>query len=750
MPIKYLNRSNNSTAISAGNSVLFNGSNQYLSIASNSAFDFGAGDFTVEGWVYLNDNSLPAIVGTRTNDTSSTIRWCIFVQSGFLTCDVWNTSNARIAQFAFQSTIPTGTWTHFVLVRSGTSFRLYQNGVQSTNGATSSDAVANNSTAINIGSFIGSAISNLNGNISNLRIVKGTAVYTSNFTPSTTPLTAIANTSLLTCNAPTIVDSSNNNFTITNNGAATVSSTVPFTASFVSAPNGVKFRNSNNSGTATPTGNSVQFNGTSQYLSLPNNAALNLGSNNFTMEAFVYIPNVSGNKNIFYINGNNSSYSAICLYVQDSRFAFLATQTGGYPWTLQIGAVGPTISSNTWYHVAATRSGNSFYVFVNGTLVSGAPYSLSGALYNGTTNIIGYQPTVPSYFNGYITNARVINGTALYTASFTAPTAPLTAIANTSLLTCNAATIVDGSTNNLTITNNNSATVSSTTPFTVASAASTMKMRKVFADPLTYMVATGGDLITTSGSYKIHKFTTVGTSSFTISNLGIAPSIEYLIVGGGGGGGYVAGVYDSRGGGGGAGGFRTGSISSGLAISNYSIIVGSGGSLNNNGQDSSFLTVTSLGGGGGGFSSTAAKTGGSGGGGGAIGGAGNYSGAAGTAGQGNSGGGGGTDSVSYRYGGGGGGAGSVGVTAINASVGGAGGSGSYSNITGINIPYAGGGAAGASAGGAGVGGGGAGNATGSANTGGGGGGGYTTYQYSNYPGGTGGSGIVIIKYRYAA
>jgi hypothetical protein len=40
--------------------------------------------------------------------------------------------------------------------------------------------------------------------------------------------------------------------------------------------------------------------------------------------------------------------------------------------------------------------------------------------------------------------------------------------------------------------------------------------------------------------------------------------------------------------------------------------------------------------------------------------------------------------------------------------------------------------------------------TGSANTGGGGGGGYTTYQYVNYPGGTGGSGIVIIKYRYTA
>ena len=231
----------NSTSIAA-NSVLFNGSNQYLSIASNSAFDFGAGNFTVECWVYLNNTSTYAIVGTRTNDTYLTIRWCLYVGDGFLSCDVWNTSNARIALFTFQSTIPTATWTHCALVRSGTSFKLYQNGTQSTNSATSSDAVSNSSTAINIGSFISSGVANLNGNISNLRIVKGTALYTSSFTVPTSPLTAIANTALLTCNAATIVDGSTNNFAITNNNAATVSSITPFRAPI----NNFQFVNRNN------------------------------------------------------------------------------------------------------------------------------------------------------------------------------------------------------------------------------------------------------------------------------------------------------------------------------------------------------------------------------------------------------------------------------------------------------------------------------------------------------------------------
>ena len=736
----------NSTSI-ATKSVLFNGSNQYLSVANNAAFNFGTGSFTVECWFYATANvsSQQCLI---TNYGGPSAGWAIQITSGVIGANLYGDG------FAISGGSPAiNTWYHVALSGAQGSIKLFLNGVQI--GSTYTGAVSmNTSAATTIGNIINTA--HMAGYISNVRVVKGTALYTASFTAPTSPLTAIANTSLLACQSATIIDNSSNNFTINNNGAATVSSITP---TFVAPINNFQFARR----TSTAVANSVLFNGSNQYLSVgsvANWAFLNNGSTPFTIEAWVNPTSVSAGTGCMIVS--TTGYQAqIGFYFQignynngDVLFAICDGRSKINQWATSDNF----LTANAWTHVAVSFTPNGTNVpsatvkfFVNGILATSSNVYTRTTTYSTSnptnTLLVGaYQTPLGGYFPGYISNLRILNGTALYTSSFTVPTSPLTAIANTALLTCNSATIVDNSTNNFTITNNNTATVSSISPFVVSGGG--MSLKQAFAGPNPYMIATGGDLITTSGSYKIHTFTTVGTSSFTISSIDSNPSIEYLVVGGGGGGGYAAGAYDSRGGGGGAGGFRTGSISSGFTNGTYSIVVGSGGSLNNNGQDSSFLTVTSLGGGGGGFGSTAAKTGGSGGGGGAVGGAGNYAGAAGTAGQGNSGGGGGTDSATYRFSGGGGGAGSAGVTAVNSSTACVGGSGSYSNITGTNTPYAGGGGGAYHVGG--IGGGGAGMVTGSANTGGGGGGGYTTYQYVNYPGGTGGSGIVIIKYRYTA
>ena len=318
------------------------------------------------------------------------------------------------------------------------------------------------------------------------------------------------------------------------------------------------------------------------------------------------------------------------------------------------------------------------------------------------------------------------------------------------------------------------------------------------AIPQKFVTATGGT-ITTCGDYKIHKFTGPGT--FCVSCAGNpagSTTVDYLVVGGGAGTpeSNPGPDYNYAKGGGGAGGFREssgaasgcysrsplGACVSALPVSatGYPITVGGGGSagapggsIGSNGSNSIFSTITSTGGGYGGSGGTGSvgsdgASGGSGGGGGA--GPGVRSGGTGNTPpvsppQGNSGGTG--TSAGATAGGGGGGATAAGTNGGGCSgfgQGGNGGNGATTSISGTPTAYAGGGGGGSTyvatpgaefpsstVGTGGAGGGGNGTKTGTANSGtantGGGAGGTGAYCSPNN-GGSGGSGIVIIRYKY--
>jgi len=280
-----------------------------------------------------------------------------------------------------------------------------------------------------------------------------------------------------------------------------------------------------------------------------------------------------------------------------------------------------------------------------------------------------------------------------------------------------------------------------------------------------FVTATGGT-ITTCGNYKIHTFTGPGTFQVTqIATLPANNGVEYLVVAGGGGGGNFLG-----GGGGGAGGFRTNFPSAGIpvTVTTYPITVGGGGTVPaGKGNDSIFSTITSTGGGGG-----DANPGGSGGGSPhreARTGSGNTPPVSPS--QGNNG---GTAPLPAGYAGaGGGGHTQVGTDAgpaygpISTQSGAPGGNGTSSSISGSAVFYAGGGGGGGfqqsgsvSGGTGGQGGGGTGAGApgpgtstpataGTTNRGGGGGGGGYRGNGDTYtPGQAGGSGIVVIRYKY--
>ena len=230
MPFRYIKTT--STAV-ATKSVLFNGSNQYLSVANNAAFNFGTGDLTIEFWIYFT------AVGSGRAVTSWSLVGGV---SGTWSVGIGNTSlsftEVIVGEPGPSATFSSilNTWVHIAVSRSSGTTKLFLNGSQVASAAQTTNF---NNTSYPVYVSMSPSIP---AYISNLRILKGTALYTSNFTAPTAPLTAIANTSLLTCNADTIVDSSNNNFAITNNGSATVSSVVPFNA----VGYGYKFKNVSN------------------------------------------------------------------------------------------------------------------------------------------------------------------------------------------------------------------------------------------------------------------------------------------------------------------------------------------------------------------------------------------------------------------------------------------------------------------------------------------------------------------------
>jgi hypothetical protein len=204
---------------STGGSFNLNGTSQYLSLASNAAFAFGTADYTIEGWFYTTSNSGRLwFFGTNTDNVDLNGSGGIFY---------WNGSQY---QSATNTVINLNTWQHIALVRASGTITLYVDGVSvMSQSGIGYDSSSNRTLEIGYSSSQGNGY--FNGRISNFRIVKGTAVYTANFTPATQPLYPITNTVL--CIRPQnsgtlLTDYSAAPLTVTNNGAVTYNSATPF------------------------------------------------------------------------------------------------------------------------------------------------------------------------------------------------------------------------------------------------------------------------------------------------------------------------------------------------------------------------------------------------------------------------------------------------------------------------------------------------------------------------------------------
>lgn len=391
----------------------FNGSTQYLTIATNAVFTYASGDFTIEGWAQLGKTgAVQYLVDQRNSGTASAVIPTLYISaSNVLTYYV-----SGAAQITGTTALTVGVWFHFAISRTGTSTKLFLNGVQE--GSTYSDSNNYAASRVVLASEADTAANFLQGYLSNVRIVKGTALYTSNFTPSTTPLTAVSGTSLLTCQSNRFRDNSSNNFAITRTGTPSVQRFSPFdpAAGY----------------DASVIGGSGYFNG-AQYLSAPDNTAFEFGASEFCIEGWCYPTSTAGLGVLITKRASNATSTGFIIYRTGTTLVFCASSNGS-TWSIIDNVSFGSMGINAWNHFAVYRVANAWYGAVNGIVTTLAASNSSAIIDNTSPVYIGADVGV-NYLAGYLSNIRLVKGSAVYTSTnFTPPTAPLTAITNTSLL----------------------------------------------------------------------------------------------------------------------------------------------------------------------------------------------------------------------------------------------------------------------------------------------------------------------------
>ena len=401
-------------------SVSFDGTDDYLGIASSSDFALGSGDFTLEAFVFQNNeagsgNTSHNIIN-KWNNTGNLKSYFLRIteSSGQKLQFYWSTDGNSNNYITSNDSLSVGQWHHVAVVNNGGTLTLFVDGTaQSSTGTagtlyTSSAQIQIGRTAADSGSQY------FDGFISNARIVKGSALYTgSSYTVPTTTLTAVTNTKLLICCSNRFRDKSTSAHTITFGSLPKIQPFSPFAPSAAYDP-------AVNGGSAYFAVGSAQ-----QYVAnvIPYN------SSTWTAEAWVYMTdiNVGSTYSIpvpFHLTGTIGASVRMQFGFNSSRNLQLRWWNGS---VVNYCTGDDVIPFNAWHHIAISVNSNTIKMFNNGH-----EQSLSGTttLNNRVSSDNDYTSWgggihTYSYWDGYISNLRIQNGTATYSSSFSPPTAPV-------------------------------------------------------------------------------------------------------------------------------------------------------------------------------------------------------------------------------------------------------------------------------------------------------------------------------------
>ena len=386
-----------------------------------------ATDYTVEFWNYLTARPSNGYYITTSSSilmAAETTKVIVGQQGG------WIMNPPNDSAVYPNALPPLNQWNHFAIVRASGTTRFYLNGIQVGNSTgMNGDWTASQTWGIGGESGGGNPINvphyMSNFRVSNVARYSGSSTTVANFTLPTADFVNDSNTTLLTLQSNRFKDNSSSPKTITQVGDTKAQAFSPYapTDAYSAATHGgsMLFYSGDN----TPYGN--------QYLQTSGGGINLTGTSTFTIEAWIY-PTIrqAGSRGVIVSDGQGGGGT--------ENWSFGVTTAGllNFYW-YQGGEKNcngsTTIPLNSWNHVAISISSGAIKLFVNGvnqTLTGTTTATAPGSSLGYYT--VGRAQNSTLAFLGYIMDLRVVTNTALYTANFTPPTAPLTAITNTSLL----------------------------------------------------------------------------------------------------------------------------------------------------------------------------------------------------------------------------------------------------------------------------------------------------------------------------
>jgi len=221
--VAYLFAGGASTAATARSVDFTPNASANLELSGSSDFEPGTGDYSIEAWINT----------TFTGTTRQIIFYSGGADNGSLTLGIAADQiyianyNAYILQAntGYGANNLSGQWIHVAACRSGSTLKIFKNGIEVASGTSTNNwnTSAGSTAKIGQGGTMG-----VKGKLSNVRFVKGTAVYTSSFRPPYEPLTNITNTKLLCCNNSSASGATVTPNTITATNSAAASTDNPF------------------------------------------------------------------------------------------------------------------------------------------------------------------------------------------------------------------------------------------------------------------------------------------------------------------------------------------------------------------------------------------------------------------------------------------------------------------------------------------------------------------------------------------